>query len=59
MKESLKKIMTDGMASYSKTSRVDWVLDWPGQVVLTVNLIYWTIQVTEVKKYFEQVKQFI
>lgn len=59
MKESLKKVMIDGMASYSKTSRVDWVLDWPGQVVLTVNLIYWTIQVTEVKKYFEQVKQFI
>ena len=59
MKESLKKIVTDGMASYSTTSRVDWVLDWPGQVVLTVNLIYWTIQVTEVKNYIEQVKQFI
>ncbi|XP_028407226.1 dynein heavy chain 3, axonemal-like [Dendronephthya gigantea] len=47
MKDSLKDVMAEAVKSYSRTKRVDWVLDWPGQVVLAGDLIYWTSEVTE------------
>jgi dynein heavy chain len=48
MKSSLKSVMAEAVKSYSGAKRVDWVLDWPGQVVLAGDLIYWTSEVTEV-----------
>ena len=48
MKRSLKNVMAEAVRSYSGTKRGDWVLDWPGQVVLAGDLIYWTSEVTEV-----------
>lgn len=48
MKTSLKTVMAEAVRSYSRAKRVDWVLDWPGQVVLAGDLIYWTSEVTEV-----------
>jgi dynein heavy chain len=48
MKNSLKNVMAEAVRSYSQTKRIDWVLDWPGQVVLAGDLIYWTSEVTEV-----------
>jgi hypothetical protein len=29
--------------------RDEWVLDWPGMVVLVVTAVYWTKDVTEVR----------
>ena len=54
MKDSLKNVMAEAVKSYSGTKRVDWVLDWPGQVVLAGDLIYWTSEVTEVRFRYEK-----
>ena len=54
MKDSLKNVMGEAVKSYSGTKRVDWVLDWPGQVVLAGDLIYWTSEVTEVRFRYEK-----
>lgn len=40
--------MAEAVLSYPQTKRVEWVLDWPGQVVLAGDLIYWTSEVTQV-----------
>ena len=48
MKSSLKSVMGEAVESYAQVPRTDWVLDWPGQVVLATNMIYWTLEVTEV-----------
>ena len=30
------------MTAYSKNPRTEWVLDWPGMVVICVDMCYWT-----------------
>ena len=34
--------MAKGIKAYTQTARTSWVLEWPAQVVLCVNQIYWT-----------------
>ena len=36
MKKTVKDLLKDGVATYNKESRHQWVLSNPGQVVLTV-----------------------
>lgn len=45
MIKCLTDIMIKAHHSYIKTERHKWILDWPGQAVLTVSQIYWTMQV--------------
>lgn len=45
MRKSLKRITKDSLEQYTTTKRQKWVLDWPGQVVLAVNQIHWTVEV--------------
>ncbi|KAJ3395883.1 Dynein heavy chain 1, axonemal [Lobulomyces angularis] len=50
MRESVKKSIMDGLACYYAKPRIEWVLDWPGQVVLSASQTYWTKEVTEALK---------
>ncbi|KAJ3210279.1 Dynein heavy chain 7, axonemal [Dinochytrium kinnereticum] len=43
MLESVKSIVEEAYYAYPTKPREQWVLDWPGQVVLCVSSIYWTI----------------
>lgn len=41
MHETLKDIMKQAIKD-TKTPRVDWVINWPAQIVLAGNMIRWT-----------------
>ena len=47
MISSLRKVIMDSNAAYGTTPRNQWVIDWPGQVVICVGSIWWTTEVTE------------
>ncbi|KXS21750.1 hypothetical protein M427DRAFT_107149 [Gonapodya prolifera JEL478] len=47
MRKSMKKVMLDGLHSYPQKQRTQWVLEWPGQVVLAVSHIFFTLEVAE------------
>ncbi|XP_052808511.1 dynein axonemal heavy chain 1-like isoform X3 [Mya arenaria] len=47
MKESLRQIIKESLGDYEKTPRTEWVLKWPGQVVLAGCSTYWATGVTE------------
>ncbi|KXZ55711.1 DHC8 protein [Gonium pectorale] len=42
MMESVQEMCRRGVLSYPTVPREQWVLEWPGQVVLVVSAIYWT-----------------
>jgi hypothetical protein len=42
MVESMRQVVTQGVAAYAPERRGEWVLKWPGQVVLAVTAIFWT-----------------
>ncbi|XP_043569115.1 dynein axonemal heavy chain 3-like [Chiloscyllium plagiosum] len=46
MKSSLGEVMLQAIIAYSSTSRKEWVLNWPGQVVLASSIVYWTAAVS-------------
>lgn len=33
--------------AYAISDRIQWIIDWPGQIVLCVSQMYWTQEVTE------------
>ncbi|KAG6554406.1 hypothetical protein Mapa_004323 [Marchantia paleacea] len=47
MKTSLRYVTTRAFKAYAVKSRVEWLLDWPGQVVICVSQMYWTAEVIE------------
>ena len=50
MISSLRKVVIDSNAAYKMTQRKRWVVEWPGQVVLCVSSLFWTLEVTEAMK---------
>lgn len=40
MKKSVKEVLREAVVAYPSTPRPQWVLNWPGQVVLTGSQIY-------------------
>ena len=46
MIRSLKDVMQEAVDAYVEVPRSKWVVEWPGQVVLAVSSIYWTMDVT-------------
>ena len=47
MFDNIAHITGEGIKSYGAKPRDQWVLDWPGMVVLVVTAVFWTRQVTE------------
>lgn len=48
MKLSLRMVSIRAVEAYKKKPRNEWVLEWPGQVVLAASQIHWTAEVTQV-----------
>ena len=48
MKDSLRDSTARAVEAYPKTPRCEWVLQWPGQVVLASSIVHWTAEVTQV-----------
>ena len=46
MVESVRETCRRGVLSYPTCEREQWVLEWPGQVVLVVTMAFWTREVT-------------
>lgn len=42
MRKTLRKLVSESLAEYYVTKRVDWTGNWPGQIVLAVDQIDWT-----------------
>ncbi|XP_068129764.1 dynein axonemal heavy chain 3-like [Hyperolius riggenbachi] len=51
MKLSLHEVMNQSIKAYAESPRKEWVLQWPGQVVLAASMVHWTM---EVSKAFDQ-----
>lgn len=45
---SVKNEIENSHKVYPKCNRASWVLEWAGQVVLCVAMIYWTVEVQHV-----------
>jgi hypothetical protein len=48
MVESVRECTRQGVAAYPGRPRAQWVLEWPGQVVLVTTAIFWTSEVAKV-----------
>lgn len=48
MKLSLRDVTKQAVEAYDVNARTQWVLNWPGQVVLAASAIHWTLEVTQV-----------
>ena len=46
MIQSLKDVMIRAVTGYTQVPRAQWVIDWPGQVVIAASSIYWTTDVS-------------
>ncbi|KAM9098063.1 dynein heavy chain 12, axonemal isoform X1 [Sarcophilus harrisii] len=47
MLRSIHQVIALSWMAYPQSERKDWVREWPGQVVLCVSQMYWTIQTQE------------
>ena len=47
MRNSLEAIVQESNKAYAASDRIDWILSWPGQVVLCVSKLFWTLEVEE------------
>ncbi|XP_032895202.1 dynein heavy chain 3, axonemal-like [Amblyraja radiata] len=59
MKWSLGKVMLQAIAAYPEASREEWVLSWPGQIVLSCSIMYWTAAVSQAITQQEGLKVFL
>lgn len=62
MRRSIRHVVQQAIRAYPRKPRKDWVLEWPGQTILCVGKMYWTLRIEEsmlqgstgMDKYFQQ-----
>ncbi|GFQ90622.1 dynein heavy chain 7, axonemal [Trichonephila clavata] len=62
---SVRNVILDAHKSYAITARINWIVQWPGQVVLCVSQIYWTAEVHDaiaqglraVRRYYDKLNK--
>jgi dynein heavy chain len=47
MQMALRTITDKSVAAYAETERTKWVIEWPGQVVICVDMVYFSMEVAE------------
>ncbi|XP_053190892.1 dynein axonemal heavy chain 3 [Scomber japonicus] len=47
MLRSVQHVIHKGVIQYAEVPRKEWVLQWPGQVVICASSIFWTTEVSE------------
>ena len=47
MLTSIRMIIKEALAAYTTRDRKQWVLEWPGQIVICASQVYWTKDVEE------------
>ena len=50
MKLSLREVCIKAVEAYGKIPRNEWVLQYPGQIVLAASQVHWTTEVTQVTR---------
>lgn len=53
MREELQRILKESIHAYPSKPRDEWLFDWPSQIILVVNQIFW---VSEVEKAFQDIR---
>uniref|UniRef100_UPI00358FFBD0 dynein axonemal heavy chain 3 n=1 Tax=Myxine glutinosa TaxID=7769 RepID=UPI00358FFBD0 len=47
MLESICNVIGQAIAESAEVTRKQWVMEWPGQVVICISMVYWTAEVSE------------
>jgi dynein heavy chain, axonemal len=47
MRNELRNILSKSVDAYAKEPRDKWLFDWPSQIILVVNQIFWCQEVEE------------
>lgn len=50
MRNELRAVLKDSVAAYPTKPRDQWLFDWPSQVILVVNQIFWCQEVEQVRE---------
>lgn len=50
MRGELRNVLKDSVAAYPGVPRDKWLFDWPSQIILVVNQIFWCQEVEQVGK---------
>jgi dynein heavy chain, axonemal len=50
MRDELRWVLKDSVEDYPKKARDKWIFDWPSQVILVVNQIFWCQEVEQAFK---------
>lgn len=49
MRGELRDILRDSVVDYTTKSRDKWLFDWPSQIILVVNQVFWCQEVEQVR----------
>ena len=50
MRSELRDVLRASVVDYTTKARDKWLFDWPSQIILVVNQIFWCQEVEEVSK---------